>query len=392
MNETAKAHGLDGTLVAPDWPPLNLVEVRELLKAFPDIGEPIEIVSASPRPFSAASVVRTSRETIFVKRHARAVRSFEGLIEEHRFMRHLRANGIGVPRVFATRTGDTAVESAESTYEVHSVPTSFDLYEDAISWTPFRSIEHARSAGEMLARLHRAAESFSDPARKPRPLVASFTIFASQNAARGLDQFLALHPVLEHDTRTHEDCAIALDLLAPFHDELKPLLPALHPLWTHNDLHASNLFWSDTSPHAHATCVIDFGLADRTNAIHDIAQAIERNIIEWLVLMQNPNRGDDVPVHLDHLWAMLDGYEQIRALSRTEAAALAPMLAICHAEFALTEADYFLGVLQSAEKARIATRNYLVGHAQWFRGPGQLKIIQPLQQWAETHQTQAVRA
>ena len=89
----------------------------------------------------------------------------------------------------------------------------------------------------------------------------------------------------------------------PFHDELKPLLPSLHPLWTHNDLHASNLFWSDTSPHARATAVIDFGLADRTNAVYDIAQAIERNIVEWLVLMRDPEHGEDVPVHLDHLWA-----------------------------------------------------------------------------------------
>lgn len=392
MNQTAKTHGLDGTLVAPDWPPLTLGEVRALLKAFPEAGEPIEIASTSPRPFSAASVITTSSGRIFVKRHSRAVRDAEGLMEEHRFMEHLRANGIQVPRIFATSSGDTAVESGESTYEVHAIPTGLDLYEDAISWTPFRSIEHARSSGEMLSRLHSAAESFCAPPRKPRPLVASFTIFASQNATKGLEQYLAAHPVLERDAHTLEDCATALDLLAPFHDELRPLLPALNPLWTHNDLHASNLFWNDRSRHAHATSVIDFGLADRTNAIYDLAQAIERNIVEWLVLTQDPNRGDDVPVHLDHLWAMLEGYERERLLSPKEAAALAPMLALGHAEFALTEADYFLGVLQSPEKARVATRDYLVGHAQWFCGPGRLKIIAPLRQWAESRQTKAVRA
>lgn len=391
MNKIAKAHGLDGTLVDPDWPPLNLSEVRALLKAFPDAGEPLEIVFASPRPFSAASVIRTSSEKIFVKRHARAVRDAEGLVEEHRFIEHLRANGIKVPRIFADVAGHTAIEAGASTYEVHGIPTGLDLYEDAISWTPFRSIDHARSAGEMLARLHRAAESFSAPSRKPRPLVASFTIFASQNATEGQERYLATHPVLEHDAQTLEDCAIALDLLAPFHDELKPLLPALNPLWTQNDLHASNLFWSDRDLRAHATSVIDFGLADRTNAIYDIAQAIERNIVEWLVLTQNPNRANDIPVRLDHLWSMLDGYEQIRPLSREEASALAPMLALGHAEFALTEADYFLGVLHSPEKARVATHDYLVGHARWFRGPGRRKIIEPLRQWAEAHQIHAVR-
>jgi hypothetical protein len=68
------------------------------------------------------------------------------------------------------------------------------------------------------------------------------------------------------------------------------------------------------------------------------------------------------------------------------------MLALSHAEFALTEADYFLGVLHSPEKARVATRDYLVGHAKWFRGSGQTKIIEPLRQWAERRQAQAARA
>ena len=128
-------------------------------------------------------------------------------------------------------------------------------------------------------------------------------------------------------------------------------LPALPPLWTHNDLHASNLFWSDLSDNATATAVIDFGLADRTNAVHDIANAIERNIVEWLVLVADPAHPDDVPVHLDHLHALLDGYESVRPLSADEAAALAPMTALCHAEFALSEADYFLAALHSNEKS-----------------------------------------
>jgi Ser/Thr protein kinase RdoA (MazF antagonist) len=67
--------------------------------------------------------------------------------------------------------------------------------------------------------------------------------------------------------------------------------------------------------HAHATAIIDFGLADRTNAVHDIAHAIERNIVEWLALVNDPARPDDVPIHLDHLDALLDGYESIRPLS-----------------------------------------------------------------------------
>ncbi len=392
MNETAKAHGLDGSLVEPDWPPLTLTEVRSVLDRFLDAGEPVEILSASPRPFSAASVVRTRQQKLFIKRHARAFRNAEGLMEEHRFMQHLATNGIAVPHVFASRNGETAVEIDQWTYEAHHIPPGIDLYQDAVSWTPFLSTEHARSAGEMLARLHFAARSYNAPARKPRPLVASFSIFASPDPANALESYLLARPILADDTQTLQDCEQALDLLRPFHDTLKPLLPMLQPLWTHNDLHASNLFWSDAKTNARATSVIDFGLADRTNAIYDLAQAIERNIVEWLVLMRNPDHGEEVPVHIDHLWALLDGYERVRPLSRAEAAALAPMLALCHAEFALTEAHYFLAVLHSPEKARVATSDYLVQHANWFRGAGRHKLIDPLRQWAAARERQAVRA
>ncbi|MGB9228340.1 MAG: phosphotransferase, partial [Terracidiphilus sp.] len=156
--------------------------------------------------------------------------------------------------------------------------------------------------------------------------------------------------------------------------------PSLAPLWTHNDLHASNLFWSDAGPDARFTAVIDFGLADRTNAVHDFAHAIERNIVEWLTLVQNANQCP--AVHFDHLYALLDGYESVRLLSHGEAAALAPMTALCHAEFALSEADYFLGLLHSEEKAAMAYDGWLVGHACWFRGAGQ-KLLDALRRWAD---------
>lgn len=394
MNEptTTKAHGLDGSLVEPDWPPLTIDEVRTVLKEFPAVSRPASIISVSPRPFSAASVIETAHHKIFVKRHARSVRDAEGLTEEHRFMAHLRAHGVCVPQVFATESGNTALESGEWTYEVHEIPAGIDLYEEAISWTPFQSVEHAHSAGAMLARMHSAGEDYDAPARKMRPLVASFTIFASDDPLKALETYLTARPALDRDPQTRQDCKQALELLRPFHEQLKPLLMNLPSLWTQNDLHASNLFWSDRSPHARATSVIDFGLADRTNTVHDIAQAIERNVVDWLALTREPNAGDRVAVYLDHLWAMLNGYQTVRTLSAAEARSLVPMVAICHAEFALTEADYFLSVLHSPERARVATHDYLVGHAQWFRGAGRENLLEPLRRWAESHAQQVVRA
>jgi Ser/Thr protein kinase RdoA (MazF antagonist) len=390
MSATTKAHGMDGTLVSPDWPPLTLVELRPLFAQFPTLGEPVRIASVSPRPLSAAGVVATRNSHVFIKRHHRSVRDREGLLEEHRFLAHLLAHGAPVPRVFSSASGQTAIAIGEWTYEVHEIPAGIDLYKDAISWTPFRSIAHAHSAGQALARLHLAAQGFAAPTRKPRPLVASFSIFAGGDPAATMNCYLAARPSLAGHDAVRACADRALELLAPFHAELLEHLPALAPLWTHNDLHASNLFWSSAGPDAdqaaRATAIIDFGLADRTNAVHDIANAIERNIVGWLALVNNPAHPDDVPTHFDHLEALLDGYGSIRPLSAEESAAIAPMTALCHAEFALSEADYFLGVLHSEEKAAMAYDGWLVGHARWFHSAAGQKLLAALRRRAQMRQ------
>ena len=64
----------------------------------------------SPRPFSAASVVATAAGVSSSNAITAAVRDREGLLEEHRFMNHLRERGAPVPRVFAASSGETAIE------------------------------------------------------------------------------------------------------------------------------------------------------------------------------------------------------------------------------------------------------------------------------------------
>jgi len=228
MSMTAKAHGLDGSLMEPDWPPLTLTEVRSLLAAYPGCGEPIEILSVSPRPFSAASVVATGSGRVFIKRHHKTVRDREGLLEEHRFLNHLRAHNGQVPRVFAASSGETAIESGEWTFEVHEALPGMDIYEEALSWTPFRSTAHARSAGEALARLHQASQGFDAPVRKTQPLVGGFTIFAANDAGAAMEHYLAARPALAEDVVARQGCDEALELLAPFHAQLRPLLSALN--------------------------------------------------------------------------------------------------------------------------------------------------------------------
>ena len=165
----------------------------------------------------------------------------EGLLEEHRFLAHLLAHGAPVPRVFAAAFGETAIEMGEWTYEVHDAPGRRPLRRRAISWTPFRTAAHAHSAGQALARLHLAAQGFDSAAPQASPACGQLHDLCRARSERGdgaLSGCASGAHGLSPDTQLRYQ---ALELLAPFHAELLPLLPALEPLWTHNDLHASNL-------------------------------------------------------------------------------------------------------------------------------------------------------
>jgi hypothetical protein len=65
------------------------------------------------------------------------------------------------------------------------------------------------------------------------------------------------------------------------------------------------------------------------------------------------------------------------------------MTALCHAEFALSETDYFLAVLGSESKAWYACEGYLVAHARWFQGAG-AKLLEAMRARADSR-NQAVR-
>lgn len=381
------AHGLEGEWTRPDWSPLTLEFARRVLGNYPEAGEAIEILSVSPRPFSSASVIRTECGEVFLKRHSAMVRNVSELEEEHRFMEHLVTKRVSVPRVLRTVNGETAVmvEDAEGCWccELQTVPQGVDLYREAISWTPFRSVNHARSAGELLAKMHLAAVDFEAPARKTKQLVSSFSIFAAKEPGIALKEFLLARPVLREYVMRSSAAHEAFELLAPFHARAFPLLLHLPAQWTHNDWHASNLLWSDEK----AVAILDFGLADRTIAVNDLALAIERNIVEWLELPRCIEARIEVPVHLDHLIALIAGYAGKRGLTKTEREALAPMTAFCHAEFALSEANYFLSVLNSESKAKLAIEGYLLGHARWFASDEGTRLMNAIEEAAneESH-------
>lgn len=358
-------HGMGTDMEAPTWPAITADEAEAAIVRFPAAGRMTGLRWHSPRPFSAATLAQTTEGAFLLKRHHRHVRSLAGLGEEHAFITHLAGVGVSVPAIMTTAGDATAIAIGEWTYELHRSAPGVDLYRDRPSWTPFLSHAHAHAAGAALARLHEAARGFPARARRQQPLVASFTILPAVDPMAAAEAYVAARPALASFLATRRWRQDMARLFAAMGDGLPLLLTDQVPLWTHNDWHPSNLLWADDGI---VRTVFDFGLADRTCAVHDIATAIERSAVRWLELGQGQGQGqgtDDIGDPGAAL-ALLAGYATIVPLRRVDIATIVRLLPLVHLEFALSEVDYFIGVMADAVSAELTWDGYLVGHAEWF--------------------------
>lgn len=355
-----RVHGLDGDTMRPDWPPLSAGEIDRVLAAYAldaARGTPWR----SPRPLSAAATVRAGDACVFLKRHHRAVRDAPTLAEEHRFMAHLRDRGIPVPTVLADREGATAHTLGDWTYEVHACARGRDLYRDTMSWTPLRKLDHARAAGAMLARLHRAGADYRAPQRDTHILVARDDLLRADDPVAALERQLSERPGLAGYLRERDWRRDLERWIVPRHARLQPRWAHQPRTWAHNDWHVSNLCWTDDGT---VSDVLDFGLASPTGALFDLATAIERNAVAWLQLQ----RGAEA-VHVDTARALIAGYHDEWPLSSEQRQLLADLLPLVHLDFALSEIEYFHAVTGVGADADVAYDTFLVGHARWFDTP-----------------------
>ncbi len=349
-------HGMGTGLEAPSWPAITPEEARAALARFPQAGALTRLDWHSPRPFSSAALAQTASGELFLKRHSARLRTPEHLAQEHAFMAHLAARGAPVAQLLAADTGATALALGDWTWEVHRKAPGEDLYRDRHSWTPFLNLDHARAAGAALARLHDAAQGFEAPPRPVQPLVTSLTILNAPDPLAAAEAYVAARPALGAYLQGRAWRRELADVLAPWN--AGPMLAAQPPLWTHNDWHPSNLLWRAGGEVA---TVLDFGLADRTCALHDLATALERSAVRWLEL-----GGDASIAEPEAAGALLAGYSAIRPLSAADRTLLARLLPLVHVEFAMSEADYFHGVLGRRADADLAWDGFLLGHAAWF--------------------------
>ena len=365
-------HGMVTAMESPTWPAITADEAEAVLARFPAAGRMTGLHWHSPRPFSAATLAHTTGGTFLVKRHHRSVRSLEGLVEEHAFIAHLAGKGVSVPEVMTTSDGATAVESGAWSYELHREAPGADLYRDSLSWTPFASYAHAHAAGVALEKLHEATRSFTAPARRPQPLVASFTILPAADPLVAAEAYVTARPALAAFLASRPWRHELGHLFEALGQGLAPLLAEQPTLWTHNDWHPSNLLWASDGS---VRTVFDFGLADRTCAVHDIATAIERTAVRWLDLGQGTDDIADPKAAL----ALLAGYATVTPLGHADVAAVVHLLPLVHLEFALSEIDYFTAVVEDPASAELAWDGYLIGHAEWFLsdpGLGFLRAIE----------------
>ena len=376
-------HGMGRELCEADWPALTNDEVRAVLGRFErhaksGSSRDAAISWHSPRPMSAAAIVRFADGEVFVKRHHVAVRAPERLRVEHEFARYLRARGQPLPRARRDARGDTVVRDGDFIYEVHERAAGVDLYRDVPSWYPFTSWDHARAAGRALASFHRAARDFPLPPSEPGVLTNSTVIVASAEPLAALARLVAARPGLARAV-AHRSL---IDDFSRYHlraiEVAAPLLRTLAPQWGHGDWHASNLTWSSTGPKAVVAGVLDLGLANQTFAVHDLAVALERNTVDWLDLAGTGSAVAD----LEAVDALVDGYEEVQPLDEHEWAALVAVLPVVHLEYALSEVEYFAEVVRSPDNADLAYDGYFIGHTQWFEEAAGSEFIEHLQRRA----------
>jgi len=365
-------HGMGNDWENKDWVHITVPELHHLQPYYPCLQGSVQILWCSPRPFSSAVLVevmqalastgQTNFHSYCIKRSHRSFRRAQDILQEHAVLQHLASKNIPVATLISSNCGQTALELGDWTYEVYEKAAGFDLYVDQQSWTPFFYTEHAAKVGSLLAKLHTAMQDFPElHGRSTRYLVSNQQLLESENIVTAIQQRIDNSPELNRYFADKNLDAVFLERIFQTHRKIKHVLQQATKIWTHNDLHASNLFWSTQSADANITAVIDFGLSDRNSALYDLAITIERNFIDWLALEHT----SQINVDEAGLSAFLQAYcAEIHP--QQDFSILPELLKIVHLDFAFSELEYFVGITQNLKHADAAYYDWIVGHVNWF--------------------------
>ena len=287
---TLKAHGLDGSLVEPDWAPLTLAELRPLIACFPQLGEPMETVFASPRPLSAAgrgahSGAAGLRQTAyaFCARPRRPARRAS-----------LPAAPRGTRRVCAACAAERVGRNRDA--KPASGPTKCMSLPPEPTCTATRSRGRHSNAPPMRTRPARLWPGCILPRRASMRRGGNLSRWSpasrsscGEDPQAALEHYLARSAVISGSRR----CAAMRNRSPASARAVSSRIATVaqaHPsaLDAQRSARLESVLERCRRTTPRATAIIDFGLADRTNAVHDLAHAIERNIVEWLASFKIP--------------------------------------------------------------------------------------------------------
>jgi Ser/Thr protein kinase RdoA (MazF antagonist) len=365
--DSSYGHGMGLAPESKDWQHLQANDLLQLQAHYPCLQGVLDLSWHSPRPFSSAAIVLAEQGEFFIKRSHGSFRTVVDLLQEHAFIQHLAQQGIAVVTVYANRQGVTATALGDWVYEVFARAQGEDVYVEQHSWKPFFYPQHAYAAGQLLARLHAAAADFPAAARQTPYLISNQNIIEAVQPQQALEQRIASSTVLRSYFAKRPLPEQFWQCLLDFQRPIQAALSQSPKIWTHNDLHGSNLIWSDATAQAHIVAVIDFGLSDLCTAAYDFAVSLERNFIDWLALAD-----DQQALAIDDAGLTQFIHAYLSHSPVFERAQLAvQLLPLAHIDFALYELEYFLAISHNLSHAD-AAYDYLVEHLLWFVGqPGQ---------------------
>ena len=367
-------HGMGGELEKKDWDDLEPSNVKVLQAYYKELNGSIKITWQSPRPFSSAILLDVDNQSFFIKRSHISFRSVNDLKDEHKIIAALNMQHISVPDVLKTLSGETAIQIDDWVYEVHKKSEDLDLYAEQLSWKPFFSTSHARSAGVALGQLHNASKHYkNNTPRQTKYLISNQQLLESPNIIEAIQnkikRSVGLHQYFK-DNPLNED---VLKQIAYFHSQIRDSLNQQPKIWTHNDFHASNLLWKKDLTDTYVGTIIDFGLSNLNCAAYDVATAIERNFIDWLAIYESQK----IQIDWAGIRTFIQGY--CSNIETLEPLHLVPeLLRVVHLDFALSELEYFIEITGNLKHADAAYCDWFVGHTQWFSQEQGQKFIHDL--------------
>lgn len=256
--------------------------------------------------------VVAERGKFFLKRRAPHRSDPDRVRLTHLLHDRLRAAGLPIPAVIALRNGARAVQLREHVYE---------LFEFIPGHGFARTSEEARSAGELLARVHQTLDGFEPPNGLAVPI-------GDYHDAPGVRTGLCAigSTLMSHDSFTGDEAELAAltqNLLERYDAAAEAVNDLGFASWpekiTHADWHPGNLLFRGRQ----VVAVLDLDAARRARFVTDVANGV----LQFSIL--SGGEPETWPEQLDEerYQAFLDAYQRIRPLPDGEQNAIPHLMA-----------------------------------------------------------------